>query len=84
MEKGIMSYILKICPTRFVLILAGIKERKMKGAYKFAMLILNVVSAALCVIAIAGIISGPLIETKATVTIKDGCRSDFRQRRRKR
>ena len=41
----------------------------MKGAYKFAMLILNVVSAALCVIAIAGIISGPLIETKATVTI---------------
>ena len=33
------------------------------------MLILNVVSAALCVIAIAGIISGPLIETKATVTI---------------
>ena len=66
MEKGIMSYILKICPTRF---LAGIKERKMKGAYKFAMLILNVVSAALCVIAIAGIISGPLIETKATVTI---------------
>lgn len=54
---------------RFVLILAGIKERKMKGAYKFAMLILNVVSAALCVIAIAGIISGPLIETKATVTI---------------
>ena len=49
--------------------LAGIKERKMKGAYKFAMLILNVVSAALCVIAIAGIISGPLIETKATVTI---------------
>ena len=64
-----MSYILKICPTRFVLILAGIKERKMKGAYKFAMLILNVVSAALCVIAIAGIISGPLIETKATVTI---------------
>ena len=69
MKKGIMSYILKICPTRFVLILAGIKERKMKGAYKFAMLILNVVSAALCVIAIAGIISGPLIETKATVTI---------------
>ena len=49
--------------------MAGIKERKMKGAYKFAMLILNVVSAALCVIAIAGIISGPLIETKATVTI---------------
>ncbi len=41
----------------------------MKGAYKFAMLILNVVSAALCIIAIAGIISGPLIETKATVTI---------------
>ena len=41
----------------------------MKGAYKFAMLILNIVSAALCVIAIAGIISGPLIETKATVTI---------------
>ena len=69
MKKDIMSYILKICPTRFVLILAGIKERKMKGAYKFAMLILNVVSAALCVIAIAGIISGPLIETKATVTI---------------
>lgn len=69
MKKGIMSYILKICPTRFVLILAGIKERRMKGAYKFAMLILNVVSAALCVIAIAGIISGPLIETKATVTI---------------
>lgn len=69
MKKGIMSYILKICPTRFVLILAGIKERKMEGAYKFAMLILNVVSAALCVIAIAGIISGPLIETKATVTI---------------
>lgn len=69
MKKGIMSYILKICPTRFVLFLAGIKERKMKGAYKFAMLILNVVSAALCVIAIAGIISGPLIETKATVTI---------------
>ena len=49
--------------------MAGIKERKMKGAYKFAMLILNIVSAALCVIAIAGIISGPLIETKATVTI---------------
>lgn len=69
MKKGIMSYILKICPTRFVLILAGIKERKMEGAYKFAMLILNVVSAALCVIAIAGIISGPPIETKATVTI---------------
>lgn len=67
MNKGIINY--KICPTRFVLFLAGIKERKMKGAYKFAMLILNVVSAALCVIAIAGIISGPLIETKATVTI---------------
>ena len=49
--------------------MSDIKERKMKGAYKFAMLILNVVSAALCVIAIAGIISGPLIETKATVTI---------------
>lgn len=67
MNKGIINY--KICPTRFVLFLAGIKERKMKGAYKFAMLILNVVSAALCIIAIAGIISGPLIETKATVTI---------------
>lgn len=41
----------------------------MKGSYKFAMLILNVVSAALCAVAIAGIISGPLIETKATVTV---------------
>ena len=41
----------------------------MKGAYKFAMLILNVVSAALCVIGIAVIFSGPLIQKKATVTI---------------
>ena len=80
-----MSYILKICPTRFVLILAGIKERKMKGAYKFAMLILNVVSAALCVIAIAGIIFRSADRNKSDRNHKsDGCRSDFRQRWRKR
>lgn len=41
----------------------------MKGSLKFANLILNVVSAALCIFAIVGIIAGPLMETKTTITV---------------